>query len=490
MLRKVAAYSASVYAATVVSSGVAFVATLFVARRIPKDALGLYGLYVTVYSFLSVLTIAGVNQAVVKFLGDAKTDRREMAAIVLALVAAIAAVAWTLAAAAALAGARILPWSFAAFPFAAQQVLVGSLFRADFARGREMALTLSISLLNSALTVLFVVAGVDGLPPPIAGDLLSLVLPGGVVAIFLARRGGVAAPRELVAALRGGVCRRLLAFAVPLSIAGVAFTTYHHASAILLRLFAGLAALGELTFALGLMQILEKPLQIVARVFLASLAQEPFLTAREHRKLVSFNVTLFPLLAASVAAFAPHLLALADRILGFAGGDALSRKYESAALFLALFAAAVPLRSVELLVSGLAIARGRGDVHRDTHVTAACLSLPLLAVSIALFGAVGAAAMPLVYQAIFFATLRRRFRASAPEIVSNATRAAVGATFLIAGLLASGRLPGGAWIFPVGAAAYVAAGPLLGLWNLGGWWTRNPPADRPVRSTSAAPPAP
>lgn len=466
MFRKIATYSASLYAVSLVSSGVSFVVTMMVARHISKESLGLFGFYLTIYAFLGTLICAGLNQTLVRSFGAKVEDRAELTRVLLGVVMLVASVAWPLSLLAHASGYAAWGWALSTLPFMVVTVLGASEFRANFSRRKEVALTLSVSGLNSLLTVALVFLSDRPDMAPILGDFLSLAIPGTLLLLLFLRRDGVMNPFRLLGRSRGETATRLFTFALPLTIAAAAFVAYTHAASLLIRAMVGLAALAEFYFALQLMHILEKPMQILARVVLAGFAQDPAIDPAAHRRLITFNVTVFPLLAAGVAFGAPVLLAIVDWAMGDAAGEPLVSKYAVSPLYVAVFAVAVPARSVEFLVSNLAIARGKPQVNRNTHVITTSVTVPLLAGLIWTFGPWGAAAMPLVYQAVFLSLQSRQLGAEMPEIVRNTTRAAVVGTVLMALLLLGTRLPGSIWLFPVGAAAYVVGGHLLGGWDL------------------------
>lgn len=464
MFRKIATYSASLYGVTLLSSAISFLVTMVVARRIPREALGLYGFYVTIYAFLGMLVCSGLNQALVKLSGSHPEDRRDLTKLSLSIAAALAIVAWPAAVVASLYGAVAWTWGLAAMPFFVLTLMGASLFRSAFERKNEVRLQVAISILNSTLTISFVFLATPELAR-IHGDFLSIAIPGAVLAILFAARAGLRGPRDLFGALRTPAAKRTLAFAVPLSIAGAAFVAYSNAASLLIRGLIGLSALGEYYFALQLMLILEKPLEILASVVLAAFAQDPNITPDKHRRLVTFNLAVFPMVAAGVVFAAPLLLQTVDVLLRGAGGEPLMTKYANAPLYLALFALAVPFRCIEFLVSTLAIARGRPEVNRNTHVLTTSFALPTLAALVWYFGPWGAAAMPVVYQVIFLTLQAKQLRAEMPEIIAATTRSAILATFLMAGVLWVGTRPGAIWLYPVAACAYLALGQVAGAWD-------------------------
>ena len=464
MFRKVASYSASIYGVTLFASAVSFAVTMVIARRIPKEALGAYGFYVTVYSFLGMLLCSGLNQALVKFLGDKQEDHAELTRILVATCAMLALLCWPLAFAAGALGWTSTAWGLAALPFSILCLFAASRFRTEFKKKGEVSLRLAVSLLNSTLTFAFAFLAGKPAMAPIWGDFLSMAIPGLVlVAIFL-RFGG---PRSVARAVTGDTARRLLRFGVPLVIAGAAFVVYTNASSLLIRGIVGLAALGEFYFAVQLMNVLEKPMTILSNVLLAAFANDPRITPEKHRRFVTFNMAVFPLIAAGVAWGAPLALSIADRLLARVGGEPLATKYALAPAFVSLFALAVPARCVEFLLSTLAIARGLPHVNRNTHVTATSVSLPVLAALVWWKGAWGAAAMPLVYITVFLVVESRMLRAEMPEIVRHCARAAVTGTLLLAGVLLLARATGSPpWLFPFACAGYLAIGHLVGGWDL------------------------
>lgn len=466
MFRKIASYSASLYGATLISSAVSFAVTMVIARRVPKEALGLYGFYVTLYSFAGMLLVAGVNQALVKFLADPREDRREITRLALGGSAAAAAVTWPLAFL-----SWHLGWSFAwpaaltVIPFFLLTAFGNSVFRSEFAKWKEVTVVCGISATNSVFTLWLVYTSSTPDLAPIAGDLLSYVIPGLLVALVLARRA-LGPPADTPRTPRA--LPRLLAFAWPLTLAGIAFIVYTNAASFLVRGFVGLAALGDYFFALQLMHLIDKPLQILARVVLAGFSASPDAGPDEHRRLLAFNLAFFPPLAAGVVFLCPLLMRAADLVLSSAGagGEPLALRYSAAPFFVALFALAVPARCVEFLVSSLAIAQGKPQVHRDTHVFTTLIALPILAGMVAVAGATGAAAMPLVYGTVFLAIQSRRFREYAPEIVARGNRAALTGTVLLALALAPAAL-GFATLWMLAAIpGYIVAGHALGAWDL------------------------
>lgn len=466
MFRKIATYGLSIYAATLLSSAVSFAVTMVVARHISKEALGAYGFYVTIYSLFGMIFGSGLNQALVKFLGNKAEDRHELHRLVLALCGMLALVTWPAAAVAFWMRSDLWGWGLSAIPFFALGLLAASSFRAEFAKGKELALRMSVSLLNSTLTLAFVFLAVKPEIAPIRGDFLSIAIPGLFIAVIFARTSGGWDPRRLLATVRGDTAARLLRFAVPLAIAGLAFVLYSNAASMLIRAFVGLEALGEYYFALQLMMLLEKPMQILANLVLAGFSNEPDISERDHRRLVSFNLTVFPLIAIGLGFGGPTILAVADLVLGPIGGSPLAVKYASAPMYVALFALAVPCRCVEFLVSTLAIARGMPQVNRNTHVTTTCIGLPLLALLVWTFGAWGAAAMPLVYQVIFLSIQARQLRTIMPEIIRSTSWAAVVGTVLAGSTLAVSAWTGSVFLFFPCAAAYVVGGHLLRGWDL------------------------
>ena len=467
MFRKIASYSASIYAVTMGASALSFLVTMVIARRIPKEALGAYGFYVTIYALVGMLLCSGLNQSLVKFLGDKPENRIEVTRIVVAVFALLCTiffpasfVAWSLG------GGASWAFGFAAIPFSALIVLANSVFRAEFAKKNEIANKVAVSALNSLLTLGFAFLLAAPLMAPIWGDFLSMAIPGTVILGVFLWQGEIRGPGVLFALAKSPMVRRLLTFAIPLAIAGMAFVAYSNAASLLLRALAGLAALGEYYFALQLMNILEKPMTILASVVLAGFSRQPDISVREHKRLVGFNLVVFPLLAAGVAFGAPLLMQIADVVLGNIKGEPLTIKYAMAPAYVSLFALAVPARCVEFLVSTLAIARGRPDVNRNTHVITTSTCLPLLAGMVWMFGPWGAALMPLAYQLVFLSLQAWQLRALMPEIVAHTTRAAATSTLLLAGALALAQIHGAVFFFPLVAAVYLAAGHLLGAWDL------------------------
>lgn len=467
MFRKIATYSASLYGATLFTSALSFLVTMVIARRVPKEALGLYGFYATLYSFTGMLLIGGLNNALVKFLADPKEDRDVYTRISLVIAAFLAAFAWP---------AAVVTWflpvspawpaALVVVPFFVVTVFGNSVFRSAFAKKRELANVCGISLTNSIATLTFAWMWTRPDFAPIAGDMLSYVLPGTIVAAVLLRQSlATRAPGQPF--FDRALARRFLAFGWPLSVAGVAFAVYNNASSFLVRGLIGLAALGEYYFALQLMHLMDKPLQILARVVLAGFSARPDLTIDEYKRLVTFNVAFFPALAAAVAFLCPLVLVAADLILApAAGGEPLAVRYASSTFYVALFALAVPARCVEFLVSSLAIARGRPEVNQHVHVWTAVSSLPVLAALVAAFGPAGAAIMPLCYQALFLTLQARRLRGDMPEIISGTTWAAFAGTLLLAMTLTPLYFGAGVVWMPVAVAAYVLGGHVLRAWDL------------------------
>lgn len=466
VFRKIATYGLSIYAATLLSSAISFAVTMVVARHISKEALGTYGFYVTIYSLFGMIFGSGVNQALVKFLGNKAEDRQELHRLVLAAFWFLALLTWPAAAFAFWMRSDVWGWGLAAIPFFAISLLASSTFRAEFAKGKELALRMSVSLLNSTLTLAFIFLAVQPELAPIRGDFLSIAIPGFFLVAFFARISNGWSPRRLLSTVRGDTTGRLLRFAVPLAIAGLAFVLYANASSMLIRTFVGLEALGEYYFALQLMMLLEKPMVILANLMLAGFSNEPDISTRDHRRLVTFNMTVFPLVAIGLAFGGPTILRIADFVLGPIGGTPLAQKYASAPMYVSLFALATPGRCVEFLVSTLAIARGMPQVNRNTHVTTTCVGLPILTALVWWFGPWGAAAMPLIYQVVFLSVQRRQLLPMMPEIIRHTSWAASVGTGLAAAALGIAAWTGSVLLFFPCAAAYVVGGHLLGGWDL------------------------
>ncbi len=468
MFRRIASYSASLYGVTLVSSAVSFAVTMVIARRISREALGLYGFYVTVYSLVGMLLVSGINQALAKMLGERKTPEGRAAIVHFALgfSALLAAVclpaAWLLHRG----GAWAAGLGIAAVPFFVMNVLAACVYRSAFERKKEVLLRIAVSSINSIVTLGLVFLAFEPERAPIIGDFVSMVLPAVVIGFLLARMYRWR-PSASFRSVRSPAALEILRFSIPLAVAGVAFVAYSNASSLLIRALVGLAALGEYYFALQLMLVLEKPMQILSSVVLAAFSQEPWITPEKHRRLVAFNLVLFPTIAAGVVFAAPLLLSLADLVLGGVGGEPLTVKYARAPMFVALFALAVPARCIEFLVSTLAIARGRPDVNRNTHLVTTAVALPTLIALVWWLGVWGAAAMPLVYQTVFLTTQRRQLRTEMPDIVLPATRAAATATVLLAVVLAAGVfVPGAVWFFPLAVLAYLGLGHAFGAFDL------------------------
>lgn len=492
MFRKIAIYSASLYGATLISSAVSFAVTMVIARRVPKEALGLYGFYVTLYSFAGMLLVGGVNQALSKFLADPREDRRQITRLALAGCAVVASICWPLAAGAwFIADTPAYSAALVVIPFFLLTAFGNSVFRSEFAKWKEVAIVCGISATNSILTVAFLYGTTRPDHAPIAGDLLSYVLPGAILAVVLVRRalGPAQAAPGADSAAKPDALRRLLVFAWPLTVASIAFVIYSNAASFLIRGFVGLAALGDYFFAIQLMHLIDKPLQILARVVLAGFSARPDAMPAEHRRFLAFNLAFFPPLAAAVVFLCPYLLITADWVLGSAGagGEPLAIRYVHAPFYVALFALAVPARCVEFLVSSLAIARGRPQVNRDTHVFTALAALPILALLVITFGATGAAAMPLVYQTIFLTIQTRRFRADAPEIVAQNNRGAIAGTLLLALAMAPAVLGFGVlWMIPA-LAGYVLGGHVIGAWDVRLLVPKKKPGGRGAEPSPATP---
>src|SRR5688572_27698859 len=169
LFRRIATYSASLYGVTLVSSAISFAVTMIVAKRISREALGLYGFYVTVYAFLGMLLCSGINQALVKRLGEAK-DASPLVRFALSLSLVLAIACWPLAFLLHRAGALATAFGVAALPFFVLQLLAASVFRAGFEKKKEVTLRLAVSLLNSAITVGLVFLAFDPERAPIIGD--------------------------------------------------------------------------------------------------------------------------------------------------------------------------------------------------------------------------------------------------------------------------------------------------------------------------------
>ena len=466
MVSKITGYAASLYAVTLSCSVISFATTMVVAHRIPKGAFGEYGLFVTVTAVLGMLLASGLGQSLVKNIGENPAAKKDFVALILVSFASIALVAWPLATVLLVSVGGIWVVSLAVLPFFVLAILSAAMFRAGFEKARELALQASISLLASGLTLAFTFLSANPSVAPIRGGALSFTIPGLVLLIALVRISGHRSVGGLWRAATSAPSRQVLAFAIPLAIAGAAVVAYSHASVVLVRGIVGLEALGEYYFALQLMLLLEKPLEIFAAVTLAAFSREPAITPERHRYFVGFNLAVFPMIAASVAWCAPVLVAIVDFLLGSSHGSTLAEKYPNAPAFLALLTLAVPLRSVEFLVSTLAIARGRPEANRNTHVLTTLVSLPTLVALISWIGPWGAALMPLFYQSVFLSLQAFQLRKEMPEIVRTTIVSAALATVLLALVLLAGRVTTSVAIFPVVSAAYLAAGHLLRLWDL------------------------
>src|SRR5688572_19247348 len=97
MVNKVVGYAGSLYAVTLLCSAISFVVTMIVAHRIPKEAFGEYGLFVTVCAVLGMFLASGLNQAVIRHVGLIPEAKRDLIGLILVSFGCIAAVAWPLA---------------------------------------------------------------------------------------------------------------------------------------------------------------------------------------------------------------------------------------------------------------------------------------------------------------------------------------------------------------------------------------------------------
>ncbi len=414
MLKSLVKYSLALFASNVFTGLLSFLATMAAARLLPKSDFGLYNHYVLIYTFTGGFFLAGTQQALITFINiNRKTNeplfiRLMMTSLFfLSLVSVIA--------------------SFIAFRFYSLATCIGIIaivpnvftmfaaliYRSSLKARGEVALRVSVSLINSLLTIGLLFIWTSGYAP-IAADLCSLVLPA-TIAIFL-----LCKKQNLASMFISPFDERLKPFwkmTGPLWIAGILFSLNVDVRKILVDGYLGVEDFAIFSFVIAVYTLILRPVEMIQRAMLPVLTTHKNWNGDEKR-LMFANILVFPMLGLAVFSFYPLLLHYGKYY-----------SYENTLNFFLIMGLGLPMLSIEFVFASMCIAIERQDINKNVMIIAVLFNIPVYSFIIMKFGIIGAfCAYPLYsisYGMILLFKLRFVFREQVKFAVSLVLRCMV-----------------------------------------------------------------
>lgn len=436
------------------SSGVSFLVTIYMAKTITVEDMGVYAFYVAVYSLCGSFITSGVDRTFVKFIGNGERDYSSLLSLYLLIT--LFCILFFL-----LLGIFLIPFLrfeiwlgvIAVGPFVCVQ-LGAVIFRGKLEKKNEILLIMSISLINSIST--FILLSIDKTAKsPISADFASLVIPSILITIlFLKRLGGVPSffffcknEKKLVV--------DFFTFAKPLWLAGIAFSGRSQLSNFLIRYYLGYQSLGVFFFSRHLLGLATKPVDILTKVLLAGFSIKNDVEINNYKSVLSLNLIVFPAICLLIVFSLPFGLEMV-------GLD----EYKGASLYVSILSLALPLTCVQAIMGVVNVVFNVPDVSQKTYVLSAVVSIPFSVVLIKYFGVVGACCVPVLFSFLLFFFNVKFLSKCAPQHSRIAFKVGVGAQLIYATALFTGYYFSNVFISMVLVFLYLVFGHFSKVWNL------------------------
>lgn len=395
MLKKLASYTAYMFAATSAIKLVTFGVNMLGAKIRTREDFGDYGTYVLIYGLILSAATMGVNQTIQKYAADDDDNRRRFTAIVYRIFVVLL----VLGIAAAVPVGMFWKWSMSLAIIGAPWVVVSTLgrflVRTKLDARVESKLVIVGSLTNSGFQFAFLVF-TDYKDALIYGDFAALVVTGLVTMFVLPRITELKISQIFSMKIPRAFLKECGRFTLPVWGAGAVGTGGHYATGGYTRAALGTGPMGVFSLSETLWQFAFVPMDLVGQAALPGLVKETEDRPRLFRELVRLCLIAFPFIAICVAGGMPLLLQILN----------LEDKWYEVPNVLLMLVVSVPLRSFQIVANHYTIAEGHSRLAFFTavvYVVAIAIFLYPLTSAYGLYGVVAADILASGCNAVSFA---------------------------------------------------------------------------------------
>ena len=457
MLKKVVAYSFSLYSAALFASLLRVLVKSYIAKDVGKEALGMYSYYMTLLLLGSAVLAFGLKRAVAKQVA-AEKEEQHFAPLVAGVMALAAAASLVLGVLAVLLYGRIETVYLLALvsvgPMTLFELATATL-RGQFDQRREVG-ALIIAVLVQAGCVVAASQLLHIEQAPVLGLTLAYgLLAVGVLFYFIRRFPYCWRPSNLAAEYRSAGFRLLLALSAPIWISDILAIVGHQADQLIVQGRLGYGALAEYAAAFTFIGLMDQPMTVLSRVFLVTFAGGHYHDPEPFYQASGLNLALFSLLGFGVTMVAYPLTPLI-----------FSPEFSLTPVLVLILSISSIFNSVEVMNSSLAIARDYPRANRDARLWTTVLYIPLAFWLVSRWGVIGAA-WSSVFSWACYGVLQAFFlRVRLPAQALASLRQMLLGTGLYMAALAVVWLSGSGWLILLVAPLYYGLGQLLKLWDV------------------------
>lgn len=422
-LREIYGYTGLLYGANLATSFVTFLVTILLTRHIPMAEFGKYGVFQAYFLLFSYAAGLGISQTMVKFVASRRLHLAQLHTVAATALGLIALVCLGAGAVLIALGDRLAGLALVTVP--AYQVYEVAL---SYARGRAKrhreAGTLLLSSLLTSLFIVFLMQRFPDFRGPVYGQMAaSYTTAALLISGFLLGRA------RHFERLRWSAIRKFSRISMPVYAAAALFAAGESLDRFVVRRYLGFSVVGQYVFAMTLLNIVNKPIALLARVLLShfsaveAAAPGPETAHADTADIVRLNLFLIPVFALAVVGFLPSALRLF-----------LTRDYGLSFEILAIVSVVVVLKSVELVNSSLLIAKRTPMTNVATQIASLLVYAPaalLLARYAGVLGVAGAVVLRWVVMALVQMLQMRRLRLTAGGWLLGRAVLAYGAALLL-----------------------------------------------------------
>ena len=458
MFRKIATYSAGLYAVTIFASIVRVLLRSLIAKTLGKEAFGTYSYFSSLQTVGISLLAFGMVRSLAKYVASSSKDDKDYSQMVSAILTIVVALS------VALTGVALILLQHVEWIWV--WVLIGAgpttffaiaqaTLRGQFDRNRE----LTAAFINVSVQAISVAVFVFFFPSPEA-PVVGLVVANIIVAVatllyFWISQRSTWALSSLKQTYLSADFKSLIVLSTPLWLTQILAVVSNQADIFIVQGQLGYTVLAEYAAAFTFIGLLSKPTSVLSRIFLVTFASGFYTDFDKYKRVSSLNSAFI-----STLGLAATVIAIPLTPIIFGEGYAL------APLLTAILSVSFVFKSVEVLNTALTIANDYPQSNFIAKAWTLVIYLPAAFFLVSRFGVIGAACSNVIswgaYALIHAWYMGKRL----PEHAAHTIRHSLVATVLYISIIAAVLLINQIWFIALAVPLYLGMGHILRLWDL------------------------
>ena len=458
MFKKIATYSAGLYAITILASVIRVILRSLIAKNLGQEAFGAYSYFTSAQDVGVSLLSFGLVRSLAKYVAASSKDDINYSPIVNSIFFIIIVISIFLTGIA-LAISNFVEWIWVYIlisigPYALFSIARATM-RGQFERNRELLLAFVNVVVQGAGVAVFVIFFPSTQSPVIGLAMGNILVAAGIFFYFFTRDRMSWYFVSIQNSFKSDSFRSLMVLSSPLWLTEILAVIGDQADTLIVQGQLGYAVLAEYGAAFTFIGLLSKPTSVLSRIFLVTFASGHYTDFEKYKQVTSLNSAFISTLglAATVVAIPLTPIIFTD-------------EYVLAPLLTAILSVSFVFKSIEVLNTAFTIAVDYPQANLYSKLWTLAVYLPAAFILVSNFGVIGAAISNVISWSVYALIHAIYMKKKLPQHAAFTIRHSLIGSFLYTSIVSVVFLVSKLWIVILAVPLYLGVGHMLKLWNL------------------------